>query len=140
MFKVDNRNTRKKCEICSKLSVFIVNFEQPHWKPHKHSELITRSVNIKSIQILQDFQRHSFYKKNRPITLFSGGAFNFRRFDVINVTYVMLYLLKKIKTSINLLGLRFVFYVICDALRDLIPFVQFKNHGKHSCRSVAFSK
>ena len=52
----------------------------------------------------------------------------------------MLYLLKKIKTSINLLGLRFVFYVTCDALRDLIPFVQFKKHGKHPCRSVAFSK
>ena len=32
LFKVDNRNTRKKCEICSKLTIktpgdFIVNFE-----------------------------------------------------------------------------------------------------------------
>ena len=27
-----------------------------------------------------------------------------------------------------------------DALRDLIPFVQFRKHGKHPWRSVTFSK
>ena len=29
---------------------------------------------------------------------------------------------------------------ICDALRDLVPFVQFKEHEKHPWRSVDFSK
>ena len=28
----------------------------------------------------------------------------------------------------------------CDALRDFVPFVQFKKHEKHPWRSVAFSK
>ena len=28
----------------------------------------------------------------------------------------------------------------CDALRDLVPFVQFKKREKHSGRSVTFSK
>ena len=31
-------------------------------------------------------------------------------------------------------------YTICDALRDLIPFVQFKKREKHPWRSVNFSK
>ena len=31
-------------------------------------------------------------------------------------------------------------YSICDALRDLIPFVQYKKREKHPWRSVAFSK
>ena len=30
--------------------------------------------------------------------------------------------------------------VICDALRDLVPFVQFKKREKHPWRSVTFSK
>ena len=29
---------------------------------------------------------------------------------------------------------------ICDALRDLVPFVQFKKREKHLWRSVNFSK
>ena len=29
---------------------------------------------------------------------------------------------------------------ICDALRDLVPFVQFKKHENHPWRSVNFSK
>ena len=29
---------------------------------------------------------------------------------------------------------------ICGALRDLVPFVQFKKREKHSWRSVSFSK
>ena len=29
---------------------------------------------------------------------------------------------------------------ICDALRDLVPFVQFKKREKHPWRSVNFSK
>ena len=31
-------------------------------------------------------------------------------------------------------------YTICDALGDLVPFVQFKKRKKHSWRSVTFSK
>ena len=30
--------------------------------------------------------------------------------------------------------------VICGALRDLVPFVQFRKRGKHPWRSVTFSK
>ena len=30
--------------------------------------------------------------------------------------------------------------IICDALRDLVPSVQFKKRGKHPWRSVNFSK
>ena len=30
--------------------------------------------------------------------------------------------------------------LICDALRDLVPFAQFKKREKHSKRSVTFSK
>ena len=30
--------------------------------------------------------------------------------------------------------------LICDALRDLVPFVQFKKREKHTRRSVTFSK
>ena len=29
---------------------------------------------------------------------------------------------------------------ICDALRDLVPFLQFKKCGKHPWRSVTFTK
>ena len=28
---------------------------------------------------------------------------------------------------------------VCDAMRDLVPFVQFKKHEKHPWRSVTFS-
>ena len=31
-------------------------------------------------------------------------------------------------------------YNICGALHDMVPFVQFKNRGKHPWRSVTFSK
>ena len=31
-------------------------------------------------------------------------------------------------------------FLICDALRDLVTFVQFKNREKHPWRSVKFSK
>ena len=31
-------------------------------------------------------------------------------------------------------------YCICDALRDLVPFVQFRKHEKHPWKSVNFSK
>ena len=31
-------------------------------------------------------------------------------------------------------------YSICDALRDLVPYVQFKKREKHSWRNVTFSK
>ena len=30
--------------------------------------------------------------------------------------------------------------VACDALHDLVPFVQFKKHEKHAWRSGTFSK
>ena len=30
--------------------------------------------------------------------------------------------------------------IICDALLDLVPFVQFKKREKHQSRSVTFSK
>ena len=30
--------------------------------------------------------------------------------------------------------------IICDALRNSVPFVQFKKHGKHPRRSATFSK
>ena len=30
--------------------------------------------------------------------------------------------------------------IICDTLRDLVPFVQFKKREKHPRRSVTFSK
>ena len=30
--------------------------------------------------------------------------------------------------------------LICDALRDLVPFVQFKKREKHPWRSASFSK
>ena len=33
-----------------------------------------------------------------------------------------------------------ILFLTCDALRDLIPFVQFTKHEKHSWRSVIFSK
>ena len=32
------------------------------------------------------------------------------------------------------------FTSICDALRDFVPFIQFKKRKKHTWRSVAFSK
>ena len=31
-------------------------------------------------------------------------------------------------------------WIKCDTLRDLVPFVQFKNREKHPWRSVVFSK
>ena len=30
--------------------------------------------------------------------------------------------------------------VLCDSLRDLVPFVQFKEREKHPWKSVTFSK
>ena len=33
-----------------------------------------------------------------------------------------------------------ILHFICYALHDLVPFVQFKKHEKHSWRSVNFSK
>ena len=35
---------------------------------------------------------------------------------------------------------RTILIEICDALRDLVPFVQFKEREKHPWRSVNFSK
>ena len=42
----------------------------------------------------------------------------------------------------SLVGQKNKFYLtnICDALRNLVPFVQFKKHEKHPWRSVSFSK
>ena len=31
-------------------------------------------------------------------------------------------------------------YFLCNALRDLVPFVQFKKRGKNTWRSATFSK
>ena len=44
--------------------------------------------------------------------------------------------MRRTKLTLNL-HLRIV---ICDALRDLVPLVQFKKHEKHLWRSVTFSK
>ena len=36
--------------------------------------------------------------------------------------------------------LSYLFKSLCDALRDLVPFIQFKKREKHPWRSVTFSK
>ena len=36
--------------------------------------------------------------------------------------------------------LSYLFKLLCDALRDLVPFIQFKKREKHPWRSVTFSK
>ena len=38
------------------------------------------------------------------------------------------------------LGLKIFFVNICDALRDLVPFVQYQKREKHPWRKVNFSK
>ena len=35
---------------------------------------------------------------------------------------------------------RIMSYIICDALGDVVPFVQFQKRAKHSCRRVTLSK
>ena len=49
---------------------------------------------------------------------------------------------KKKKMIFNsMIKLKFTYCpLICDALRDLVPSVQFKKRGKHQWRSVTFSK
>ena len=42
--------------------------------------------------------------------------------------------------TLCLLGPNFCLCQSCDALRDLVPFAQFKKREKHPWRSVAFSK
>ena len=45
-----------------------------------------------------------------------------------------------IENSLRTATKYFVFFFICDALHDLVPFVQFKTREKHPWRSVTFSK
>ena len=40
----------------------------------------------------------------------------------------------------NTLKQGFGFFSKCDALRDLVPFIQFKKREKYPCKSVNFSK
>ena len=47
--------------------------------------------------------------------------------------------LPKIRSKRNLETILKAWYV-CDALRDLLPFAQFKKREKHPWRSVTFSK
>ena len=45
-----------------------------------------------------------------------------------------------IKLPNNVLIITLAFIIVCDAMRDLVLFVQFKNREKHPWRSVTFSK
>ena len=47
---------------------------------------------------------------------------------------------QKRKSVTEVIYLSFILLKFCGALRDLVPFVQFKKHEKHPWRSVTFSK
>ena len=47
---------------------------------------------------------------------------------------------RKICYILVTMGCKRQYVCICDALRDLVPFLQFKNRKKHPGRSVTFSK
>ena len=44
-----------------------------------------------------------------------------------------------IKLPNNVLIITLAFIIVCDAMRDLVLFVQFKKREKHPWRSVTFS-
>ena len=46
----------------------------------------------------------------------------------------------RIFRSVSLKSLQQLYFIICDALRDLVPFVQFQKSKKHPWRSVTFGK
>ena len=56
-----------------------------------------------------------------------------------NLSYYWIKYFVSIQKSLPLGGLRNIL-LICDALRDLVAFVQFKRREKHTWRSVNFSK
>ena len=112
LFKVNNRNTRKRCGICSELTIktrerchgrrsgaFIGNFEH--------------IPNLFLVFLLLNLNKYA-----------SWQFFKYCR----------------ISCKLGLRGLRNFPLTIWFVLRDLIPFVQFKKREKHPSRSVTFSK
>ena len=55
--------------------------------------------------------------------------------------YIQLYIdIKSPNNELIYTSIHNFFFVYCDALRDLVPFVQFKKREKYPLRSVTFSK
>ena len=74
MFKVNTRNTRTKCEICSKLGIFIANFENI-------SHLVRVSiVNFEQVNAGWDYT----HCKCKTVSLGDGATKEMLKFDVRN--------------------------------------------------------
>ena len=66
-------------------------------------------------------------------------------FETSKIQYAFTYMVQKSAPShlmkyCVLMAVLFEYITICDVLRDLVPFVQFKKREKHPWRAVTFSK
>ena len=134
MFKVDNKNTRKTCEICSKLTIrtpercywhrfglFIVNFEHI-----SHSALVFLLLTLsKQMPAGQTYTCWNWLDKK----------FYLKWLHYLPRSCVFLL----VSSLHSLEWLRNIFN-ICDALHDLVSFVQFKKREKHLWRSIDLNK
>ena len=64
MFKVNNRNTRTRCEICSKLTINI---------PERHHRLYHKVFQMFAICVFPEFPQNFFYTKLRNSSWLSVG-------------------------------------------------------------------
>ena len=104
------------------------SFKKTLWDSH-----ISRSIFlVKMFFFLADFVKQDFI---RHYCLHGYRMGNLLTVNLKSTLWIVPYL----KNFLSRLTI-FIFKNVCDALRDLVPFVQFKKREKHPWRSVTFSK
>ena len=97
---------------------------------------------FKELKYLLSFFTCDKVFKNGTIKVW--GRMPLKNLNIVSLHFKFCYeclpLILEYFVSYNELSGYFISKTICDALHDLVPFVQFKKREKHPCRSLNFSK
>ena len=122
LLKVNHRNTRARCEICSKLT--IKTSERRHWR--RSGVFIVNFEHISPCSSISVVNFENIFAGREDLFVCSGAFKLIQNFnDVVRSK-------GNIHGLLSLPALTETFFCMCDALRDLGPFVQFtKRENSH---------
>ena len=122
LLKVNKRNTRARCEICSKLT--IKTSERRHWR--LSGVFIVNFEHISPCSSISIVNFEHIFAGREDLFVCSGAFKLIQNFnDVVRSK-------GNIHGLLSLPALTETFFCMCDALRDLGPFVQFtKRENSH---------
>ena len=122
LLKVNHRNTRARCEICSKLT--IKTSERRHWR--RSGVFIVNFEHISPCSNISIVNFENIFAGREDLFVCSGAFKLIQNFnDVVRSK-------GNIHGLLSLPALTETFFCMCDALRDLGPFVQFtKRENSH---------